>query len=128
MPVIKIIDDDVEIADNLVEELKGKGFTVSAANETEGAEAALAADKPDLLVLDVMFPENPTGGFDLARLIRETEGIKDLPIILLTAVNQEFPIDFSGDDIDPEWMPVQEFLEKPVNVDVLVEKINKLLA
>ncbi len=128
MAIIRVIDDDVELANNLVEELKVKGFTVSAANETEGAEVALASDKPNLLVLDVMFPENPTAGFDLARLIRQTEGIKDLPIILLTAVNQEFPIDFSGNDIDPEWMPVQEFLEKPVNVDVLVEKINKLLA
>ena len=128
MATIRIIDDDVEIADNLAEELKGRGFTVSTANETEGAAEALASDKPDLLVLDVMFPENPTGGFDLARKIRQTEGVKDLPIILLTAVNQEFPIDFSGDDIDPEWMPVQQFLEKPVDVDLLVEKISELLA
>lgn len=128
MAVIRIIDDDVEIANNLAEELKARGFTVSTVNETEGAENTLASDRPDLLVLDVMFPESPTAGFDLARLIRKTEGIKDLPIILLTGVNQEFPIDFSADDIDPEWMPVQQFLNKPVDVDLLVEKIGELLA
>ena len=48
MATIRIIDDDVEIADNLAEELKGRGFTVSTANETEGAAEALAASAGDL--------------------------------------------------------------------------------
>jgi DNA-binding response OmpR family regulator len=88
----------------------------------------LKLNKPDLLILDVMFPENPAGGFDLARQIRKTEEIKNLPVIMLTAVNQEFPMDFSADDIDPDWMPVQDFVEKPVDTGELLGKIERLLS
>ena len=127
MATIMIIDDDVEHADNLAVVLKGAGHDVATLDDTTGAVDKLVADKPDLVVLDVMFPENPAGGFDLARRIRQTEEIAKLPVILLTAVNQEFPMDFSSEDIDPDWMPVQEFLEKPVDFSDLLKKVDALL-
>ena len=125
MPYIMIIDDDVEIAEDLSVFLEDAGHTVKILNDTEGAIKSLVEEKPDFLILDVMFPERPAGGFDLARKIRETEVIKDLPIVLLTGVNQEFPMDFSNQDLDPQWMPVQDFVEKPVDLNVLTEKIKK---
>ncbi len=128
MAKITIIDDDIEIAENLRIVLKKKGHTVSLRDTIEGAADYLKADRPDLLILDVMFPENPAGGFDLARETRQIEHLKDLPIILLTSINQEFPMDFSADDIDPEWIPVQDFIEKPVDMPLLLEKIDKLFA
>jgi CheY-like chemotaxis protein len=127
MAKIKIIDDDLDLAEDLSLLLKNAGHEISTRDETEGAVAVLIEEKPDLLILDVMFPENPAGGFDLAREIRSTPALKDLPVILLTAINQEFPMDFSSRDIDPEWMPVQDFLEKPVAPDVLLEKVDSLL-
>lgn len=127
MARIKIIDDDVEMAENLSVVLKKEGHTVIVRDTTEGAIEDLAQDRPDLLILDVMFPENPAGGFDLARMIRQTPAIKDLPVILLTAVNQRFPMDFSSEDIDKDWMPVQDFIEKPANAKVLLEKMRRLL-
>ena len=75
-----------------------------------------------------MFPENPVAGFDLARKIRNCAVTKDLPIILLTGMNQEFPMSFSDEDIHPEWMPVQVFLEKPVDLTQLNAKVDKILA
>ncbi len=128
MPTIKIIDDDRELADNLAIILQAKGYTTSVRTEYHGAIDDLVQSSPDLLILDLMFPENLTGGFDLARHIRKTPEIKDLPIILLTNVNQEIPGDFSSDDIDSEWMPVQDFHEKPVNIEKLLPKIKELLA
>jgi DNA-binding response OmpR family regulator len=127
MAYIRIIDDDEEFADNLSLILKKEGHTVDILNETEGAVESLTQKTPDLLILDVMFPENPSAGFDLARKIRETEEIKNLRVILLTGVNQEFPMDFSSDDIDPDWIPVQDFVDKSVNMPDLLDKINKLL-
>jgi hypothetical protein len=47
---------------------------------------------------------------------------------MLTAVNQQFPLGFSDKDIDPKWLPVIDFLEKPVDFAVLREKINGLFA
>jgi len=127
MAKIKIIDDDLDLAEDLSLLLKNAGHEISTQDDTEGAVAVLIEEKPDLLILDVMFPENPAGGFDLAREIRSTPALRDLPVILLTAINQEFPMDFSSRDIDPEWMPVQDFLEKPVAPDVLLEKVDSLL-
>ena len=127
MAYIRIIDDDEEFADNLSLILKKEGHTVDILNETEGAVESLTQKTPDLLILDVMFPENPSAGFDLARKIRETEEIKNLRVILLTGVNQEFPMDFSSDDIDPDWIPVQAFVEKSADMSELLAKINKFL-
>ena len=127
MARIKIIDDDVELAENLSLILEKEGYTVSTLDHTEGAVEDLVQSRPDLLILDVMFPENVAGGFDLARKIRQAPEIKDLPVILLTEVNQNFPTDFSADDIDPDWMPVQDFLEKPVDIEALRKKIDHLL-
>ena len=127
MARIRIIDDDVELAENTALILQQGGHTVSMADTTDGAAEDLLADKPDLLILDVMFPEKPSAGFDLAREIRTHEGLTDLPIILLTGINQEFPMDFSADDIDPSWLPVQDFVEKPVTAQDLLAKVAKLL-
>ena len=127
MAKITIIDDDVESTEILSEVLKDKGYTVSTMDCTEGAVKNLKQDKPDLLILDVMFPENPAGGFDLAREIRKTREIENLPVILLTAINQEFPMDFSTSDIDRDWIPVQDFIEKPVDMSILLKKVNSLL-
>ena len=76
--------------------------------------------RPDAIVLDVMFPENDTAGFELARAIRRMFG--ELPILLLTAVNQSFPLGFSSTDLDPTWLPAVAFLEKPVDFALLCEK------
>lgn len=127
MARITIIDDDVELVEDLSVVLRKEGHAITTRDTYEGAVQSLVKDRPDLLILDVMFPENNTAGFDLARAIRKTKEIKDLPVILLTAVNQQFSMDFSPADIDPEWIPVQEFLEKPVRTPELLEKVRKLL-
>lgn len=127
MSYIRIIDDDAELAENLSLFLKQEGHTVSVLDDTKGALQDLVQDKPDLLILDVMFPENHTAGFDLARKIRQTREIKDLPVILLTGVNQQFPLSFSAKDIDGDWMPVHDFIEKPVDMKTLLQKVKSLL-
>ena len=127
MAKIEIIDDDSEFAGNLALLLEGEGHSVKTRDRLEGALEELARDAPDVLILDVMFPENPAGGFDLARAIRKTAGIQGLPVILLTAINQELPMEFSSADIDKQWMPVQDFVEKPVALSVLLEKVGGLL-
>src|ERR1035437_7439981 len=124
---IMLIDDDAGLMDDMFVLLKDAGHTVTVSDTVDGAIEKLTAEKPDLLILDVMFPDNPAAGFDLARKIRQTREISKLPIILLTGVNQHFPMDFSPGDIDSDWMPVQDFVDKPVDFKKLLKKINKLL-
>jgi len=125
---ITIIDDEVDQAADLADLLGGAGHTVGMMHSVEGAVEKLAQDKPDVLILDVMFPENPSAGFELAISMQQNQGTRDIPVILLTNVNQEFPLDISAKDIDPEWMPVRELIEKPVNTQKLLKKIEDLLS
>lgn len=127
MAELLIVDDDIELSSMLSEVLVSSGHQVETIDTLNEAREVLKNTRPDLLILDIMFPENPAGGFDLARELRKQENTKDLPIILLTAVNQEMPMDFSAGDIDDEWMPVQDFIEKPPGVPELIEKVGKLL-
>ncbi len=127
MATIRVVDDDLEFAESLSAQLTKEGFVVSTRDRTKGLVEDLATDRPDLLILDVMFPDNPAGGFDAARAIRENPQTSDIPVILLTGVNQEFPMDFSAQDIDPDWMPVQDFVEKPPVIKELLRKIDRLL-
>lgn len=127
MARIMLIDDDKELADNTATLVRNAGYEVTVEYTTQNAVRRLTEEKPDLVILDVMFPDNPVAGFDLARVIRRTKGIRETPIILLTGINQEFPMDFSGDDIDSDWMPVQAFMEKPVKMKALLGKMSELL-
>ena len=127
MARIIIVDDDVELASSLAGVLTSEGYDVETIdNVAEGYERVVEV-KPDLAILDIMFPEDPAAGFDLARRIRSEKSMKDLPVVLLTAVNQELPMDFSANDIDDDWMPVQDFVEKPPNIPELLAKIKTLL-
>ncbi len=85
--------------------------------------------RPDLVILDVMFPENSCAGFELARKMRHyNDKLKDIPVLMLTAVNSEIPFGFSSKDIDEYWLPVTDFLEKPIDFDILSSKVLDILS
>ena len=127
MARITIIDDDVDQAQDIKDILGGNEHAVSMLHRVEGALEILARDKPDLVILDVMFPENPSAGMELAIKIRQNPETRRMPVLLLTSVNQEFPLGLSDKDIDPDWLPIQAFIEKPVAAKPLLSKVGALL-
>ena len=126
MPYLLIVDDDPDFASSVATVCEALGHEVATVHTTLEALERVAQRRPDGLLLDVMFPEDPTAGFELAREIRRQHG--NLPILMLTAVNQQFPLGFSDKDIDPKWLPVTDFVEKPVDFELLRQKITRLLA
>ena len=128
MSYVLIIDDDEDFAQAAATVLGAGGHDVEISLTTAGVIKRMEGRRPDLIVLDVMFPENNNAGFDLAREIRKpASSLGTVPILMLTAVNQESPIKFGPSDIDDAWMPVTDFLEKPVDLDVLQAKVDELL-
>ena len=128
MAYVLIIDDDEDFSNASATVLRADGHEIEIVLDSEKALASLEARVPDLIVLDVMFPENQGAGFDLARSIRHYKNeIKDIPIIMLTAINQRFPMGFSSNDIDENWLPVQLFIEKPVEFEYLTRQVRELI-
>ncbi|MDT8300300.1 MAG: response regulator [Sedimentisphaerales bacterium] len=129
MPYLLIVDDDEDFASTTATVLRNEGYEVQVELDIDSAVKSMESKPPDLAILDVMFPEDASAGFELARFMRhEKEKLKNIPILMLTAINTKFPLGFGSKDIDEEWMPVTEFLEKPVDFDVLRDKVAKLLS
>jgi CheY-like chemotaxis protein len=129
MAYLIIVDDDADFAEATAIALRASGHEVAIQLETKGSIAEMERRRPDLIILDVMFPECSSAGFALARRIRlRGEGLKDVPILILSAVNSKFPLGFSSRDIDENWLPVSAFLEKPVDITDLCDKVTELLA
>jgi len=122
---ILIIDDDIDLVEAMRLTLENEGYEVVDAQDGKKGLEKIAREKPDLILLDVMM-ETQDEGFHIAYQIRNNPQMSDLPIIMLTAVGQETGFSFDKDK-DEDFLPVNEFLEKPVNPDFLIEKIRSAL-
>lgn len=129
MKKVYIIDDDRNIVDAMNIVLKANGYAVDAQYDEKNVVENLVAKKPDVVILDVMFPENQSAGFDIAREIRNDARTEGIPILMLSAINEKgvYAGTFSNKDRDDSWLPVNEFVEKPIRPDQLLQKVRAAL-
>ena len=125
MTQLLVIDDDEDFAGAVRMVLQSRGFDVAMEYDPLQALQRIEQKQPDVVILDVMFPEDPVAGVKLARTLRQK--FPELPILMLTAVSQQMPLAFSSRDIDPALLPVTEFIEKPIDFTLLCDKLDRLL-
>lgn len=126
MAKVLIIDDDVDIVESMKVVLESKEHkVVSAFSGDEGLKKA-KKDKPDLVILDVMM-ETGDKGFDIAREFKKDENLKDIPILMLTAIKEKSGLDFKKEAGDEIWLPVDDYVDKPLKPDELISKVETLL-
>ncbi len=118
---ILIVDDDPDMVEASRIVLEREGYLVESASNLESGLTKLEDSPPDLLILDVMM-EEPDDGLRFARKARR-QGCK-VPILMLTSVNRALGLQIGKDE---EMVPVDEFLEKPVDPTILIEKVRGLL-
>jgi len=111
---ILIIEDEQTLANNLAEKLRAEGYNVSIAIDGEAGWDKMRAEKPDLLVLDIMLPR--LDGLSLCRMIRNERSIGRTPIIMLTArgteVDKIVGLESGADDYMVKPFGLGEFLAR----------------
>jgi two-component system phosphate regulon response regulator OmpR len=108
---VLVIDDDRKLCGLLSAYLGGVGFTVSTAHDADAGLATLRAERPDVVVLDVMLPG--MDGFELCRVIRRTSAV---PVIMLTArgdvTDRVVGLELGADDYVPKPFEPRELVAR----------------
>ncbi|MBC8447792.1 MAG: response regulator [Chloroflexi bacterium] len=125
MSKILVIDDDQDFLAAIQIMLEAHGFEVDTSTTPEEGISKAVSTKPDLVVLDVMMPTD-FEGFEVARTIREEHNLRELPIVILTSVHstKKVPYRFAP---DKDYLPVDVFLDKPVEAEALADVIKEIL-
>ena len=114
--LVLVVDDDPQIRALLRQELEEVGHTVVEAADGREALAAVAARRPDLIVLDVMMPE--LTGFDVAAVLKGDPATASVPIVILSVVQ---------DEERGARLGVARYFTKPVDVRALVQEVAVVL-
>ena len=126
---ILIIDDDKDLVNSIEIILQTKQYQVRSAFNGKEGYGKIEKKIPDLILLDVMMATD-TEGFDLAYKLKENPKYRDIPIIMITSFTQKMaelgPESFQH--ILGEAWPVSSFLEKPIDPEVLLSTVEKVLA
>ncbi len=119
MPKILIVEDNEDNRDSLSRRLQRRGFEVVLAADGKAGVSMAAAEKPDLILMDMNMPE--LDGWEATRQIKAAAATKGLPVIALTAHAM------SGDRDRALEAGCAEYHTKPVDFPKLVAQIEQLL-
>ena len=129
MPRILIIEDDPDMAEAIRMPLESNGYEVVHAPTGEEGLQKVKEIEPDLIILDVMM-ETTTAGFQVSLQLRspdpasEYAAYRNVPIMMLTAIHTTTSLRFGPDE---GYLPVDDFVEKPIDPDELLEKAAKMI-
>lgn len=115
---VLVAEDDFEIADVLRRAIGGAGYRVTVTCDGEEALAAAMANRPDLVVLDVMMPA--VNGWEVCKSLRANKDFAEVGILMLTAI---------GPNLNEMTAPLygaDDHLDKPFMVDELLDKLASL--
>jgi len=123
---ILIVDDDSDVLDALTMVLESRGYRVITAQDGIEGLACLKAEKPDLMILDLLMPK--MDGFGVMKELRDPRWAEfsEMPILIQTAVREEA----SRRRYELETgvtLGAADYVEKPASPDILLARIKKLV-
>jgi CheY-like chemotaxis protein len=127
-PLILIVDDDYDFLEINRMILERAGYRVVTAAEPRQAFAKMEAEKPDLVITDLMMTDIDSG-FSFSRTIKEDARYADVPVIIATSVSSALGLDFRPrSDEDLASMHLDAYFDKPLDPNRLVAEIAGLLS
>jgi CheY-like chemotaxis protein len=116
---VLIIEDEIDAADLFAEMMRVSGFRVLKLNSSAPAIATMTAEKPDVVILDIMMPE--TSGLEILRQMRRSPQLAEIPVVVVSAMG--LPADIkSGMEAG-----ASVYLTKPVGVLELRQAVSRVL-
>lgn len=116
--MVLVVDDDADMRKLMEVALQGTYRVVSATSGKECLQAVVK-ERPACIVMDVMM-DDLTDGLETAKLLKEEKKTRDIPIIMLTGVNESY--DYRS-QIDANFFPHDTWLDKPVKADKLLKEV-----
>jgi CheY-like chemotaxis protein len=124
---LMIVDDDEAFTEAIALALRHEGHEMVIKSETGAALEEMQSRAPDLVILDVMFPEDDFAGLELARAMYRRRELSRIPILMLSGLNQKLTMKSGASDSDAARLPVTEFLDKSLDLDELIGKVKSFL-
>ncbi len=121
-----IIDDDPDFVDAIRSILEGANYLVDIAHNPKDGLQALSSRDYDLLLLDIMMGRGAEG-IMIARKMRRDARLREIPVLIITGIREQIAFLFPGQPLHPHFMPVDELVEKPVEPQFLLERVEALL-
>ena len=116
---ILIVEDEADIRELLRYNLEREGYKVQESSSAEKAQAAIARTLPDLILLDLMLPG--TDGYAFCRILRSEERTAPIPVIMLTARNEDADI-VAGLEVGAD-----DYITKPFSARILTARVRAVL-
>lgn len=116
---ILIVEDEVMLSELMKVQLEYVGYDVITAEDGKEGSFKAMSERPDLILADIMLPE--LDGFEMIKIIHSNSDLKDVPIIVVTALGREEDIKKAKD------LGVNDYIVKPYSVDELLKKIKEAL-
>lgn len=119
---VLIVDDEADLRAIVRLTLQSAGYQVLEATNGKHALTELEREVPDLMVLDIMMPK--MNGIELCRAMIDKLGIKNLPVLVVSAINEKSKIITEFFDLP---LPVKSFIRKPLDTQEMLGRINELI-
>lgn len=123
MSKVLVVDDDPDFVKVTTKVLEQAGHDVVSAPNGAKALQTMRQEHPDVVLLDIMM-SYILDGLDVSREMAEDPELKDTPVIMVTSLTG---VKGSGAFPSDEYIPVDEWLSKPVEPDTLIKRVNDAL-
>jgi CheY-like chemotaxis protein len=122
-PRVLVVDDDPDFVEITRTVLQAHGFEVTTASSGRQAIETMRREAPAAVVLDVMM-DGATDGYQVSQVMHEDPKLTDIPVLMLSSI-MDTPL--AGQFPTDEYLPVVEFMRKPVNPKELADRIRALV-